>query len=193
QRQAGRRRHAGRVARPDRKRAGEPGRRVPGDRGTGSRGRMSQARSLAWFARHEARLSWRDTLSMMTAGRPDRERRVIFWILSFALFLHGIAYLVLQRYVGPNIHVDAKTLIAVTSAILLSGSAMLSQAMESITRIFYSRSDLELILSAPARADKLFAVRIGAMAFSATLVSVFLIGPFIDILIWRSSLRWIGA
>lgn len=154
---------------------------------------MSEARSLLWFARHEARLGWRDTLSMMTAGRPDRERRVIFWILSFALFLHGIAYLVLQRYVGPNIHVDAKTLIAVTSAILLSGSAMLSQAMESITRIFYSRSDLELILSAPAKADKLFAVRIGAMALSATLVSVFLIGPFIDILIWRSSLRWIGA
>lgn len=154
---------------------------------------MSMARSLSWFAHHEARLAWRDMLAMMTAGRPNREGRVVIWLAVFALALHCVAYLVIRNYVGNGIRPDLPTLVAVTTTILLSGSAMLSQAMESVTRTFYARSDLELILSAPVQAEKLFAVRIAAMAFSAALMSILLIGPFIDILIWRGGLRWLGA
>ena len=151
------------------------------------------ARSLVWFARHEARLTWRDTLAMMSAGRRARERAAAIWLIAFAIGLHGIAYLVLRNYARDGIGADLSSLVAVTATILLSGSAMLSQAMESVTRIFYTRSDLELILSAPVNPDRLFAVRIGAMAFSATLMSALLIGPFIDILIWRDSWRWLTA
>ena len=61
---------------------------------------MSRARSLSWFAHHEARLAWRDTLAMMTAGRPNREGRVAIWLAAFALALHGVAYLVIRNYVG---------------------------------------------------------------------------------------------
>ncbi len=43
---------------------------------------------------------------------------------------------------------------------------MLSQAMESVTRAFYARSDLDLILSSPVVARRVFAVRIAAMALS---------------------------
>lgn len=154
---------------------------------------MSTARSLTWFAEHESRLAWRDMLSMMTAGRRDRERRVAIGIVIFVVFMHGLAFLVLRRYLSAGIHPDLPTLVAVTTGILLSGSAMLSQAMESVTRTFYARSDLEFILSAPVRAEKVFAVRIGAMALTAALMSVLLIGPFIDILAWRSGLRWLGA
>ena len=154
---------------------------------------MSRARSLSWFAHHEARLAWRDTLAMMTAGRPNREGRVVLWLAAFALALHSVAYLVIRNYVGSQIQPDLPTLVTVTTTILLSGSAMLSQAMESVTRTFYTRSDLELILSAPVRAEKLFAVRIGAMALSAALLSILLIGPFIDVLIWRGGPRWLGA
>jgi ABC-2 type transport system permease protein len=147
---------------------------------------MSTARSFAWFAEHESRLAWRDMLSMLTAGRPDRERRVAIAVVI-------LAFLVLRRYLSVGIRPDLPTLVAVTTGILLSGSAMLSQAMESVTRTFYARSDLEFILSAPVRAEKLFAVRIAAMALTAALMSVLLIGPFIDILAWRSGLRWLGA
>ncbi len=154
---------------------------------------MSAARSLPWFARHEARLAWRDMLAMMTAGRPGREPWVAIWIAAFAIALHAVAYLVIRNFVARQIQADLPALIAVTATILLSGSAMLSQAMESVTRTFYSRSDLELILSAPVQADRVFAVRIGAMALSAALLSVLLIGPFIDILIWRDGLVWLGA
>jgi len=154
---------------------------------------MSAARPLSWFAHHEARLAWRDMLAMMTAGRPNREGRVAIWLVAFALALHGVAYLVIRNYAGRGIQPDPPTLITVTATILLSGSAMLSQAMESVTRTFYTRSDLELILSAPVPAEKLFSVRIGSMALSAALMSILLIGPFINVLIWRGGLRWLGA
>ncbi|MGD0865732.1 MAG: permease, partial [Rhizomicrobium sp.] len=37
------------------------------------------------------------------------------------------------------------------------------------------------------------AVRIGAMALSVSVMSLFLIGPFIDVLAWRGGARWLGA
>ena len=153
----------------------------------------SVARPLSWFARHEARLTWRDMLAMMTAGRRGRERTAAIWLLAFVIGLHAIAYLVLRNYAPDGFHADLPTLVGVTAAILLSGSAMLSQAMENVTRIFYTRSDLELILSAPVKTSRVFAVRIGAMAISAVLMSAVLIGPFINVLIWREGARWFAA
>ncbi len=154
---------------------------------------MSTPRSLAWFAQHELRLSWRDVLSMMTAGRPGRERKVAIGILFFVMFMHFVAYVVLKRYARSDVEASLPTLVGITSSILLAGSAMLSQAMESVTRSFYTRSDLEFILSAPVRADNVFAVRIGAVALSAMLMSAFLMGPFIDVMAWRSGPRWLSA
>lgn len=149
--------------------------------------------SLVWFARHEARLAWRDMLAMMTAGRPDRERKVAIGILIVVAGMHLVAFLALRQFksVGPS--PDLSALVAVTVAGLLSGSAMLSQAMESVTRAFYSRSDLELILSSPTSSERLFAVRIAAMALSVGLMSLLLIGPFIDVLAWKDGVRWLGA
>jgi ABC-2 type transport system permease protein len=154
---------------------------------------MSTARSLTWFAQHESRLAWRDMLSMMTAGRRDREWKVAIGLLVFAVVMHGIAFAVLQHYAANGIRPDLPMLIAVTAGILLSGSAMLSQSMESVTRVFYARSDLEFILSAPIRVDELFAVRVGAMALTSGLMAMLLIGPFIDVLAWEGGLRWLSA
>ena len=154
---------------------------------------MSRPLSLAWFAGHELRLSWREMLAMMTAGRREREGRLAAGVVIFAALLHGVAWLVLQRYVRAGIRADLPTAINVTASIVLAGSAMLSQAMETVTRGFYVRSDLELILSSPAPAEKLFAVRIGAVALSGALMSMLLIGPFIDMMAWLGGARWLGA
>ena len=70
---------------------------------------------------------------------------------------------------------------------------MLSQAMESVTRAFYARSDLDLILSSPAAARKVFAVRIAAMALSMILMAVLLGAPFINVLVARGGVRWLAA
>ena len=154
---------------------------------------MSGPGSLTWFARHETRLAWREMLSMMTAGRADRERKVAGGVVIFVAFLHGIAFLVLGRGGALAQSHDLTALVGVMAGVVLSGSAMLSQAMESVTRTFYTRSDLELILSSPVRAQRLFTVRIGAIALSVSLMSLLFIGPFIDVLAWQGGAQWLGG
>lgn len=154
---------------------------------------MSASGSLTWFARHETRLAWRETLAMMTAGRPERLRKVALGIVAFVAFLHAVAYFAVGHLAGAALERDLPTLIAVMAGALLSGSAILSQAMESVTRTFYTRSDLELILSSPAQAQRLFAVRIGAIALSVGAMSLLLMGPFINVLAWQGGARWLGA
>jgi ABC-2 type transport system permease protein len=149
--------------------------------------------TITWFARHELRLAWRDALSMMTAGRREGERRVAIGIIVFAVFLHVVAYLALGNTGKVEVQPTLPTLIVITSGIFLSGSAMLSQAMENVTRTFYTRSDLELILSSPAPARRLFAVRIGAIGLSVSVMSLLFIGPFVDVLAWRYGPRWLAA
>ena len=154
---------------------------------------MSAPGSLTWFAQHESRLAWREMLSMMTAGRRERERKVAFGVAVFVAALHGIAFVTLGRIAAFALDHDVPTLIGVTAGVILSASAMLSQAMESVTRTFYTRSDLELILSSPAHAQRLFAVRIGAIALSVSTMSLLLIGPFVDVLAFESGPRWLSA
>jgi len=154
---------------------------------------MIRRGSLLWFARHELRLSWRDTLSVMTGGRRGREKKVAIGVLVFLGILHVVAWCALGRVGALAIAGDLSTRLAVTVGIGLALSAMLSQAMESVTRTFYSRSDLELILSSPAHANRLFAVRLAAIALSVSTMSLLLMGPFINVLIFEGGAKWFGA
>ncbi len=83
--------------------------------------------------------------------------------------------------------------MAVSGSLLLAFSLMLSQAMEQVTRAFYARSDLDLILSSPVAARGVFAVRIAALAISTTLLGLVLAAPFIDVLAYRGGARWLAA
>jgi ABC-2 type transport system permease protein len=147
--------------------------------------------TAVWFARHESRLAWRDWLSMITAGRRERLRRVVIAILVFAVFMHFVAFWMVGRYADAP--VDTSMLVMITASVLLSWLLMISQAMESMTRAFYSRSDLDLILASPVAAQRLFAVRIATVAISVAMMAIPLAAPFIDILIVRGGLRWMGA
>jgi ABC-2 type transport system permease protein len=147
--------------------------------------------TAVWFARHESRLAWRDWLSMITAGRRERLRRVVIAILVFAIFMHFVAYWMVGRYADAAI--DKPMLVTITASILLSWFLMISQAMESMTRAFYSRSDLDLILASPVAAQRLFAVRIATVGISVAMMAIPLAAPFIDILVVRGGLRWMGA
>jgi ABC-2 type transport system permease protein len=84
-------------------------------------------------------------------------------------------------------------LVLLTGALALYGSLMLSQAMELVTRGFYGRGDLDLILSSPVAVWRLFAVRIGAMAVTTALTSLALGAPIINLLAWFGGMRWLGA
>jgi ABC-2 type transport system permease protein len=154
---------------------------------------MSRPGTIGWFARHEARLAWRDWLSLMTGGHRRRIRTVVLGFVAYAVFVHGLAYVMLDS--SPNLTGPANKdlLLVVTGTLVMAWSLMLSQAMESVTRAFYTRGDLDLILSSPATASRLFAVRIAAMAVTVVLMALVLAAPFIDVLIWLGGPRWFGA
>jgi len=152
---------------------------------------MSQAGTAVWFAHHESRLAWRDFVAMMTAGRRRRARQVAIGFAVFIVVMHVIAYSVVGRYADAAI--DRQLLIGVTAALLLSWLLMISQAMESMTRAFYARADLDLILASPVAAERLFAVRIGTVALSVAGLALPLAAPFINMLAWRGGAHWLGA
>ena len=154
---------------------------------------MSQPGTLTWFAQHESRLAWRDWLAMMTAGRRRRVRTVAIALTVFAVFMHVVAYSMVGRFAAVGLNADKATLVVITGSLLLSWSLMVSQAMESVTRAFYARSDLDLILSSPAAARKVFAVRIATMALSIVLMGVLLAAPFINVLAAFGGSRWLAA
>jgi ABC-2 type transport system permease protein len=153
---------------------------------------VSRAGTIFWFAHHECRLAWRDWLWLMSGHRWSR-RRVGLGLIAIALFLHGFAYLVLYRSADWSRPPDKRMLVMLTGILALYGSMMLSQAMEAVTRGFYGRGDLDLILSSPVAAWRLFAVRISAISVTITAMSLGLAAPFINILAWFSGLRWLAA
>ena len=124
---------------------------------------MSRAGTILWFARHEVRLAWRDWLWLISGRRRSRSK-VALGLITIALLLHGFAYLLLHGNADWSGPPDKRMLVLLTGMLALYGSLTLSQAMEGVTRAFYGRGDLDLILSSPVAAWRLFAVRIGAIA-----------------------------
>ena len=120
---------------------------------------MSSAAALSWFARHEIRLAWREWLAMMTGSRGKRKRAIIALIV-FAAIMHLPAYAVIGRFADLQAPLGKPELIVITATIFLAWALMLSQAIESVTRVFYARADLDLIMSSPANLANVFSVRI---------------------------------
>ena len=110
---------------------------------------MSQPASLTWFACPELTLIWRDWVSMMTAGKRGREPILAVVAVVFAVLIHLLAYYLIAPVAQAGIGSDKTTLVVLTGTAFLSCSLMLSQAMDSVTRAFYARADLDLILSSP--------------------------------------------
>jgi ABC-2 type transport system permease protein len=154
---------------------------------------VSQPATLAWFARHELRLSWRDTISMLTTGKRRREPILCVVAAAFLLLMHLLAYAVIAPFSQDSITPDKATLVAITGAAFLSWALMLSQAIETVTRTFYARGDLDLILSSPASTRRLFAVRMTAIALSSMLLATFLSGPFLNVLVFVEGPKWLAG
>ncbi len=149
--------------------------------------------SIAWFARHEWRLSWRDW--RLVVGGQSRTRTVMLTLggLGLMVFLHFLASVLLRADMLTGQAPDQRMLVTISATYLLSWSLMLSQAMESVTRAFYVRGDMELILSSPVASWRLFAVRIGAMTVTVALMALAIAAPFINMLAWRGGAAWLAA
>jgi ABC-2 type transport system permease protein len=149
--------------------------------------------TLLWYARHEARLAWRDWLALMTAQGRWRVRSVAIALAIVFAFMHVLALTMVGRLAEVADRPDRATLLVITGGILLSWSLMLSQAMESVTRAFYSRADLDLILSSPAPARTIFSVRLATLALALAAMALALAAPFINVLALLGGARWLGA
>ena len=147
---------------------------------------------LGWFARHEIRLAWREWLAMMTGGRRRRRRAMMIGLLVFAALLHVPAWAVIGRYASLQAPLDTSALIIITATIFLSWTLMLSQAIESVTRVFYARADLDLIMSSPVALTPVFSVRLAAIALSVTAMALLLATPFVDVLVLGGGMRWLA-
>jgi ABC-2 type transport system permease protein len=146
-----------------------------------------------FFARHEVRLLWRDWLAMMSARRRGQDRTVVAIVLVLVAGVHLIAYGMVAQFAQMTADADTLALLVVSGSILLSFSLMASQAMETVTRAFYARADLDLLLSSPMSASKTFSVRIVMIALSVTAMSLLLAGPFINVLAITGGARWLCA
>ena len=153
----------------------------------------AQPTSLTWFARHELSLVWRDWLAMMTAGKATRARGLVIAIIVFVTLLHLMANAIVAPWAAAGVVPDKPTLLLLTGSGLLFFSLMLSQALESVTRAYYARSDLDLILSSPASSRRVFAIRTGAVALSTMALSCLLAGPVINVLVVHDGPRWLAA
>jgi ABC-2 type transport system permease protein len=154
---------------------------------------MSSAEVLTWFARHELRLAWREWLAMMTAGRRGRKRRAAVGLIAFAAIMHLPAYAVIGQFADLQAPLDKSTLIVITATIFLAWALMLSQAIESVTRVFYARADLDLIMSSPVALATVFSIRIAAIALSVIAMALLLSTPFVDVLVIGGGIRWFAA
>lgn len=153
---------------------------------------MNSTADLTWFARHEIRLAWREWLAMMT-GRRGKRKRAVIGLIIFAAIMHLPAYAVIGRFADLTLPLDKSQLIVITATIFLAWALMLSQAIESVTRVFYARADLDLIMSSPVRLANIFSVRIAAIALSVTAMALLLSTPFVDVLVFGGGIRWLSA
>jgi ABC-2 type transport system permease protein len=154
---------------------------------------MTSPAALTWFARHEIRLAWREGIAMMTAGRRFRKRRTVIWLLVFVAFMHLAAYAVIGRFADLERPLDKPALIVITACVFLAWALMLSQAIESVTRVFYARADLDLIMSSPVTLSNVFSVRIAAIALTVIMMALVLATPFVNVLVLGGGVRWFAA
>ena len=149
--------------------------------------------TLPWFAAHEFRIAWRDFLAMTTGGRRVRGIVLTLVLVGFYLGLHVLANALLTRWVTGEIVPDKATLVFVTGSGFLFWTVMLSQALESVTRAYYARSDLDLVLSSPASSARVFAVRTGATALGTMILACLLASPIVNVLVAHFGPQWLAA
>lgn len=149
--------------------------------------------TLSWFASHESRLIWRDFIGMMTGGKPKRTATLAIVVGLVIAGLHAFAAYLIKPAVDSGIVADKSTLLFVSGGLVMFFSLMFSQAIESVTRAYYTRADLDLILSSPAHSHQLFEVRTSVVTLQTISLSLLIASPVINVLIVLDGWHWLGA
>ncbi|WP_269585067.1 permease [Roseibium sp. Sym1] len=149
--------------------------------------------ALVRFSKHELRLAWRDWAWIFSGWRNTSLRRTLIGMGLFYALLHLIAYAALAPQFAGGLPLDQTVLAVISVSVLLSFTMMLSQAIESVTRAFYARDDLDLILSSPAPSRDLFLVRIAMMAVTSWVMSALVLSPFLNVAASLGGAHWLSG
>jgi ABC-2 type transport system permease protein len=116
---------------------------------------------------------------------------VAIWLLIVAIVMHFIAWGMVRRYADVDLAAGLEALTAITGSIGLAFFLMLSQALEQVTRLFYGRGDLDLLKSAPVSLRRVLGLRVLSVATSTCAMTIFVAGPFINVLAFEGGPRWL--
>ena len=142
--------------------------------------------SFLWLVQHDLLLRWRRFRSHF--GGHSSTRVLGICVLGGA-FMHAIS--------GPSADLftplrgDAQTRVLAT-AVLFTLLWQISQAISHFTRLLYSRSDLDLLLSSPISPRAV----VGAHAFAAALEIIIVVGVFVfpmaNMIVYKMGLQWLA-
>jgi len=128
--------------------------------------------STAWLLAHEIRLAWRTALR----GKVGRRRLIIVSaLLTVGTAAIGLPAALFLRHV--QIPITPVTVAVSDVALLALFSLMLSQTLSATVETFYTRGDLDLLLSSPLTPRKILTTRVLAMAANVFTGAAVLITP----------------
>ncbi len=129
--------------------------------------------SLPWLLAHEMKLSWREARGKRGATRTTI---VLCAFGAIALFVCApIAF----ALAGRKVTLTPGLAAGLDAALLVLFTLMLSQTLAGAVLAFYTRGDLDLLLSSPLSGRKVLAVRAIGLALAPFLVYAALITPFL--------------
>ena len=132
--------------------------------------------STAWLLRHEARLKYRGM-----SGTSRAWTLALLGLLFLGLAAAGVPMAMLlsdvERMRAAEWSPDRSARLWASGGLLLLFTLMLSQTLFSSAMAFYTRRDLDLLLSSPIPASRVLAARCLALAANASLIPLFLVTP----------------
>ena len=145
-----------------------------------------RAGSFPWLVQHELLLRWRRFNSHFS-GRSSA--KVLGICALGAIFMHVISAPSASLF--APLTGEAQTQVLGT-AVLFTLSWQISQAISHFTRLLYSRSDLDLLLSSPMSSRAV----VGAHAFVAALEIIIVVGVFLfpmaNMIAYQMGPRWLA-
>ncbi len=129
--------------------------------------------SLPWLLAHELKLSWRTAMGKRGAVRTTL---ILGGLGLLAVFASAPIALSLAR---RTVTLTPVLAAALDVALLVLFSLMLSQTLSGAVLAFYTRGDLDLLLSSPLSGRKVLAVRAIGLALGPFLIYAALVTPFV--------------
>jgi ABC-2 type transport system permease protein len=129
--------------------------------------------SLPWLLAHELKLSWR---TAMGKRAPVRTALVFCGLGGVAVIVCAPVALALA---GKTVTLTPLLAAGLDVALLAVFSLMLSQTLSGAVLAFYTRGDLDLLLSSPISGRKVLAVRAIGLALPPFLVNAAMATPFV--------------